>query len=142
MSKDNEENRKLKEKYKLAIDNISKVIDYLNEKYPFKIDWNPFFYYNLEIYSQEYEEVKDKDKLKEDYEVTFGIELHGQEDGTLIAYPFVWRESYYPQEVQDKDFGRYIYSYELYALNRVLRKGNEFISELQEKFDFIKSEYN
>ena len=123
------------EKHKLAIENVNKVLEYLKEKYPLNFDYNVF---NnnicLEFYSQDYKEVRD------DYEITYGIELEGQEDGKLIANILVWKDSYYPNAQGANDFGRFLFDDEIEQIYKKYQDGINFAKELKSKFEFIEIE--
>lgn len=113
-------------------ENIKRVIEYLNEKKPHKYDYNTFELF-LEIYSQDYTEVT------ANYQITYGLELFGQEDGTLKTRVLVWKDSYYP-EVLENSFGRALFEKEIEKIYKEYQKGLKFAKELQSKFDFIELE--
>lgn len=120
------------EKHKLAVENVNKVLEYLKEKYPLNFDYN-IFNNNicLEFYSQDYKEVRG------DYEITYGIELEGQEDGKLIANILVWKDGFYPNEQGANDFGRFLFDDEIEQIYKKYQEGIKFAKELKSKFEFI-----
>ena len=123
----------MQEQNNLTQKNLYKITEYLKENYTLNYDYNIFNNF-LEIYCQEYQEVND------DYEITFGLEFYGQEDGKLLTKILVWKDSYYPEEYETNDFGRALYGNEIEKINERYQKGLEFANELKSNFDFIELE--
>lgn len=118
--------------YKLALDNIIKVIEYISTNYKFDYDWGVFGFHNLEIHSQNFEE----DAFKK-ASLYFSIELWGDKEGKLIA---TTRVSIVPDpDVEDKSFGYSLEGKEIEAIYRQQKKALDFVNELMYNFDFIEN---